>query len=345
MGTSHDLGFGASSRPKILPSATLTQQNDAVELVIGEQNYTFKGPSAETLQQSYSSLDGMNTIDEIVANTAADKTVLYALLDYLSNENLVIDIQAPQTQGLSGRQLVNIILKEAVFWRQHIHAQPCWQQMSKGQLSDRQILGWGIEFYHYVEAANEYMASGVAFCRESIDIRQKLARQYADEADHGIIFLNGLVADGLKGEHLMVAPPLPSTRALINFLIEASIDSTLVYSVVFALMQSDGEKMNATDLTDYYYGLGKTYPKAKGMFDAFLKHALIDAQLAHQTSLFEDIYATDEIMSVREANSVVDTVRTLKNYFILFYEGMFNYYAEEDSQLPRRPSRVTDLLS
>jgi len=263
-------------------------------------------------------------------------------LQFLHEEHLLIDLNASARGAMTGKELISLVKKEASFWRQHIDNQPFWKSVHEGRCSERQILGWGIEFYHYVDAANEYMANGVAYCRESIEVRQKLAGQYAEEAGHGQIFLEGLVADGLSEARVETAMPLPSTRALINYLNEVAMESSLVYSVIFSLMQSDGEAFNREGLSDYYASLIALYPFAKGMFGAFLKHASIDAQLGHQKSLFETLYENEPLISARDVSRVLTTLRQLVNYFILFYEYISEYYGNDAAQLPRRAPRVAD---
>lgn len=51
------------------------------------------------------------------------------------------------------------------FWTKDIVARPFWETLLSGQASRTLVLGWGVEFYHDVEAANEHMAAVVAHCR------------------------------------------------------------------------------------------------------------------------------------------------------------------------------------
>lgn len=335
--------LNADSLPKCLPCATLTATQEEATLHVPGSDYLFAGESAGLIQSVFKRLNGMNTVADLAQSCGVAPAALIAVLGYLQDESVLIDMQ--RAGPLTGEQLVAQIKNEVAFWRRHIDSQPCWQSVHAGRCTERQILGWGIEFYHYVDAANEYMAYGVAYCRESIDIRQKIAAQYAEEADHGEIFLQGLAEDGLPAERVANAYPLPSTRALINYLNEAAMENSLVYTAIFSLMQSDGENFNKEGLSDYYSHLISLYPFARGMFGAFLKHASIDAQLGHQSSLFENLYANNEIISSRDVQHTFTTIRQLVNYFILYYEYIFDYYGEESAQLPRRAPQVSDFMS
>lgn len=335
----------ADSLPKCLPHATLTINRQDATLHVPGNDYAFSGESARLIKAIFNNINGMNRVESLSSKSGFELEDVISLLCYLRDESILIDMNRDNMGPLSGAQLVDLVKSEVVFWRKHINHQPFWQSVHDGKCSERQILGWGIEFYHYVDAANEYMANGVAYCRESIDIRQKIAAHYAEEADHGEIFLQGLMADGLPEKWVENANPLPSTRALINYLNEVAMESSLVYTAIFSLMQSDGDNFNKAGLTEYYFRLISLYPFAKGMFGAFLKHASIDAQLGHQSSIFENLYSNDEMVSSHEVKRTFATIRQLVNYFILYYEYIFEYYGDESSQLPRRAPRITDFIS
>ncbi|WP_045959212.1 hypothetical protein [Xenorhabdus poinarii] len=344
MTTQVDGIFTPDSLPKCLPQAILMVKGHEAILSVPGNDYIFSDKSMEILQGIFNFLNGTNTVDLISQKTGFSSEDIISLLDYLCGESVLIDINNKNKGSLTGYQLVELVKQEMVFWRQHINNQMFWEKVHNGTCTERQILGWGVEFYHYVDAANEYMAAGVAYCRESIDVRQKIAAHYAEESDHGKVFLQGLMKDGLSATQVKKALPLPSTRALINYLNEVAMESTLVYTAVFSLMQSDGSSFNKTGLNEYYSQLIELYPFAQGMFGSFLKHALIDARLGHQASIFENLYANDEIISHREVKRLFVTIRQLVNYFILYYEYLFEYYGKEDSQLPRRAPQVIDFL-
>ncbi|MCU7369263.1 hypothetical protein N5E15_22055 [Pantoea stewartii] len=333
----------ANSLPLLLPGAEMIVDSAGAILRVYGNEYTFSNESAELIKKTYPYLNGELRVEEISKEANAPAEDILVLLDYFCQEGVLIDVAIKG--ALSGSELVRLVKKESAFWRKHINNQPFWNRVHSGRCTKKEIQGWGIEFYHYVESANEYMANGVAYCRESIDIRQKLSAQYAEEADHGQIFLDGLEEDGLRPDLVINAMPLPSTRALINFLNETAMESTLVYASVFALMQSDGKDFNIETLNSYYDGLITDYPFAKGQFSAYLKHASIDARLGHQTSVFENLYDNDSVFSEKDVERVFYTLRQLTRHFILFYEYISQYYHSSKATLPRRSPQLHDFLN
>lgn len=332
--------FNELSMPMVLPNTRIKPNGNEVIFFADKDEYALSEESAILFQAIFDKLDGTWSIAKISEFTHYPIDNIIQLLDFFSLEGLVIDINI--NRDLSGRNLVSLVKNEASFWRKHINNQPFWQSVHRGECSAREIHGWGIEFYHYVDAANEYMANGVAYCRDTIDIRQKLSAQYSEEADHGEFFLQGLEKDGFTTDGITKSPPLPSTRALINYLNEVAMESTMVYASVFSLMQSDGIAFDEDNLKKYYGDLINFYPFASGMFTAFLKHASIDARHGHQISIFEKLYNNDSVVSATQVQRVISTIRQLARYFILFYDYISHYYSQKTSQLPRRSPRISD---
>ncbi|ECJ3538754.1 hypothetical protein FQA38_22980 [Salmonella enterica] len=336
--------FDENSIPMLLPQSKITVTGKEVILFTPGQEYTISGESADIIHSISDKLTGTCTMSHLAETSGYPVDKIITLANYLETEHILIDINNENKDMLSGRELVSLVENEVNFWRKHINNQPFWTRVHNGECTQREILGWGVEFYHYVDAANEYMAAGVAWCRESIDVRQKLSAQYAEEAAHGEIFLQGLKTDGLPSELIVKSSPLPSTRALINYLNEIATESTLVYSAIFALMQSDGNDFNEETLKRYYGNLKELYPFAQGMFAAFLRHALIDVHSGHQVSIFARLYDNNIIISGDQVKRVFTTLRQLTHYFILFYEYIHEYYTQASSPLPRRPPQISDFV-
>lgn len=338
------INFNLKSQPLLSRKAVIQSNSEKTFLSIGEDQLIFESTGAQELLCSHHLFDGMHTLEQISDSCKVDIDVLFSLSQTLSDDNLLIDTQAQKRNWANSSDFVSFLIKECSFWHKYIYEQSFWKNLVSGNLNRASILGWGIETMHYVEAANEYMALGIAYCREDIKTREMLSQHYAHEANHSQIFLKGLIASGLNEKLLVNAPPLASSRALINYLSEIAIQDTLPYTATFALMQSGNESASREEYETSYNNLIEKYPFAKGMFEAFLKHALIDIELKHNTTLFEEIFNIDREISRRESENAISVIRTLSKYFILFFDGIENYYSNHLCQLPRRQARINDLL-
>ncbi|WP_338847251.1 hypothetical protein V8J88_00850 [Massilia sp. W12] len=345
MAENSPIQFEEQIHPLLLSNLNITGNSEALTISAPENTYNFTGDSAAVLFKTAHLFTAIRSVQAIADMTGVDSKKLLAVVKYLIAEGIVLDTTAAIKDWSDSSAFVDAILAESAFWRKHLGVQPFWKKMMAGQLSQSVIFGWGIEMTHYVDAANEYMAMGVANCRDSIKVREKLSSQYSEEANHAELFLHGLINSGFDRDALLTAPPLATTRALINFLNEVAMDGTMCYSAVFTLMQADVRFKNANDLIASHEKLVELYPFAKAMLAGMHKHAMIDVALDHRKTLFEEFYRDSGYISRREAESVVNVIRSLAKYFILFFEGIEAYYDREDKQLPRRAICVSEYIN
>ena len=266
--------------PLLSRRAALSSCDEGLLVDCEECALTFHGPGAAALKNLHDEVDGTHRLDALVQRSASPGE-LRAVLSVLRDEGLVLDAAATE-EAASMKDWLVAYVEECRFWSRELFAQPFWQKVLSGQASQSLILGWGLEFFHYVESANEHMAMAVAQCRTDGELRRWLADHYADEYNHGAIFLQGLAASGLERQQVQAAPPLASTRALIDFLTELAGSDVQAYLGAFGVMQSSREGMTRQSLGEFYGLLSRHYPFASGMFSAFERHAALDVGLQHQ---------------------------------------------------------------
>jgi pyrroloquinoline quinone (PQQ) biosynthesis protein C len=312
-------------------------------LVTADFRYDVSGVPAARLRQMLEGLDGTRTLGDLAARSGIPLGAALALLEPLAEDGFLIDADAP-SRARTGAAFVDAFFHECRFWNRVIFGQPFWRGILAGRASREVVLGWGIEFFHFVEAANEYMASGVAHCREGAEIREMTARHYVEEAEHSAIFLQGLAACGLPAERIVEAPPLATTRALINRLNELALQGTLPYAAAFGIMQPTREPGDVNAVNAFYDRLGEFYGYARPMFEGFRTHALIDVDLVHEQTVLERICAGRAAMEEREAAEAFRAARSVAEHFCLFFEGILDGYGGARVQLPRRPARIASFL-
>lgn len=325
----------ATSRPLLNPMLEMSANGDVFTLETRDAEWSYKGDSATLMRQLAQRLRGDTEITVLAREFGVSDQSIFNLLTPLREENLVLDANwVGRADGAD--QFAGAFVAECRFWSQVIYAQPFWNTVLSGAAGRNVVLGWGMEFTHFVDAANEYMAAGVAYCRDNPTIREWVARHYVEEADHAVIFLNGLENCGFERRQLLNAPPLATTRALINFLNETAILGTVAYSAVFSLMQPSVEPVAPGAIKQFYGQLSGQYPFAKPMFDAYCRHALIDVELEHEQTLISRLCRSPRSITPQEAASAVRVVRALAEHFIVFFEGIADYYGCSDAQFPRR---------
>ncbi len=331
------------SVPALSPLVETRIENGSVLLSTDEIDLTFEDSSATTLAKSLPHFDSRRSVAKIASHGGVDLKELRAILSLLAEESVAIDLNAPLAAETS-EDFLEAYFKECQFLTHALFAQPFWQQILAGDASQDLVMGWGIETLHYVRAANEHMAISVAQCRESVRWRYLLAEHYLEEFDHDDIFLQGILDSGFRRRAVNAAPPLASTRALINFFTELASVDTLGYLGVFGVMQAARDETTGERINALYDDLSAKYPFARPMFDAFRKHALIDVELDHQGIVLEDV-CQESTLSGAERERVMRAARDTYEHFVLFFEGIHDFYRREGICVPRRRADIHSLIS
>jgi pyrroloquinoline quinone (PQQ) biosynthesis protein C len=269
--------------------------------------------------------------------------LLEPVLQALCEADLLLDLERANLAD-THEALGTALQAETRFWAKPIFAQPFWEQVLSGACSPAQILGWGVEFYHFVDAANDYMPLGVAHTRERRQMRQPIASHYIEEMNHGSIFLDGLARCQLDPASIQAAPPLPHTRALINQLVEYAYEGELAYTTSFAIMQPGLATTSLAVLDEFYGRLRACYPYAAGMFDAFQRHAGLDVALGHESTVFMRLCEQAPLLSITQRQRVRTVMRSVAESFMLFFEGIGSYYGRAEGFAPRRSLQLEGLL-
>lgn len=335
--------LGPNSTPLLASRLHVRKEKDAWAIESEDSTILIKGDNLSRINKVFSLLDGATQIHKIAAQSEMNAKDLDAILSALVDNDLLLDTSGG-IEARSQEDFIQYYHVECRFLTKNIFNQPFWSKVLSGQASQALLLGWGIEFFHYVEAANEHMAMSVAQCRNNAELQLLLAKHYAEEFDHGKIFLKGLVNSGLDGESVRQSPPLASTRALINFLRELAESDFLSYLACFGIMHSARENTTREHIEQFFRLLGDQYPSAKEMFNAFCEHASIDADLNHQKTIFEQLSDKPSQIPQFAFPQIMIAIRLCSQHFMQFFEGILDFYNTAKTVYPRVNPDVRFLL-
>lgn len=329
------LQLSANSKPVICSAISIDQQGSGLDVFTLPSTYRFEAHNAEILTKVFPYLDGTMEIGSLAEMYDFDEDDVIATLEVLRQDQLLIDETLP-LRAPTQEAFLEAVFEEARFWNANMYALPFFKTLSSGEAPRSLVFGWGLEYYHFVESANEHMAMGVGYCRNNHALREMMIEHYMEEWDHSHIFLEGLVNSGLDKDQILYALPLVTTRALIDYLNELAYEHPLAYSACYGIMQSGDEATTAKEVNHYYDLLDKHYPYAKGMLDGIRKHALIDVGLGHHKTPLES-YAEIATISMDERKAIVEGLRGTSEHFIQYFEGILDHYTRLDSALLRPP--------
>lgn len=306
----------------------------SLHLATREDDYEIRADGVDAVRSLLPKLTGDAALSVLAADAQLQPQLLAQLLDPLVMNDLVLDLDAALRADTTAAFLAEL-RRECRFWSIGLLAQPFWETVLSGRAPLGMLYGWGMEFRHFADGANEYMAAGVAFCRDGGDMRERLSRHFIEECAHGEIFLRGLVECGLAEQAIVRAMPLATTRALINYLWEVATEGSVPYCATFMLMQAHESSKDAADV--FLHALCELYPGAQGLFRAFHRHTLLDLDLRHHDNVFAQLCSERGELTAADRERAVQVVRNLAEHFCAFFEGIRDHYTDEAAVTARRP--------
>lgn len=333
VGMERDLGL--ESIPLLSPEVMIELGEHSVVASADEQEYVFEGEQVRVLSAVKHRLDGSASIAALARDGEFSPDLLITMLSALAEDGLVIDarlvLDARSTEGF-----IDGFRRMCDFWAKEWQRTAFWQTMRSGDASRSVVLGWGVEFYHYVESANDHMAAAVAHCRTDQVIRRWLAEHYVEEHDHSRHFVEGLAACQLVPDEIRAAPPLPSTASLINYLSEIATTDFIAYAGTFAAMRGRLPPPPG-ELDRFYDGMVRLYPFAAPLLEKIRAHSREDVELDHHVLVVERILRERVTITPELAARIVRAARGLSEHFVLYFDGILDFYSRADAALPRRP--------
>lgn len=311
------------------------------EAIVSHLGYEYRldQAGARVLRKLRPWLDGDHDSATIASYTRQPVAVVEQLALALQ-ECGVVSLRRPDEREplMTGEAFYAYHRKYAQHWLQPVYAHPFWAKVAEGRATRAQVIGFAFEKYHYIEGAHEHM--GIAAANAQPEMMKHLARHFIEEYRHGDIYRRGLQSL-FADEVILEAPPLPSTRALVNFLSEAAAANSFGYYAANEVLQmtenaDGGEEENAVDV--FYAGMRRHYPFSEKLIESFIIHTKLDQNLGHD-NVFAEMCADVPPMSTREVQAVMNLTREVTERLMAFMDGIDRFYAA----FPEVPRRVQPL--
>jgi len=305
-------------------------------------SYELKGNAANIFSKILPVLHSGNlSLQEITDQVGSAKDDVKKLLRLLGVHDLISGSRDPDAR-MSGVEFYEYHRKFCHHWLKEIYSHPFWDKVVQGTATDAQILGFAFEKYHYIEGAHEHM--GIAAANSTKELMPHLAKHFCEEYTHGDIYRSGLV-QLFDNDVVLNSQPLPSTRALINFLNESAAKNSLAYYAANEFLQmtenedEDDSALNSTEpVSSFYAKMTEHYPYTVPLVDAFIRHTKLDQQLGHENAFFE-MCKDISPLTMSEVHNIMDTTRSLVDVLKLFMDGIDVFY-EHFPEVPRMPSTL-----
>jgi hypothetical protein len=327
--------------PVLRRSAIVKQRDDAWVVHYLASEITLEGRAASLFGRMLPHLDGSTEIGDIAARIQAPPSDLRSLAQRLAATG-VISLERPEgeSSGMSGERFYELHRRYCAHWLAPVYRHRLWSAITSGEATRAQVLGFAFEKYHYIEGAYEHMA--VAAANATPEMMPHLARHFIEEYRHGDIYRRGLQTL-FQDEVILTSQPLPSTRALLNFLAESAGRTSFGYYAGNEVLQmtenaSEPEAQGAID--SFYDAMRRHYPETGGLIDAFIAHTNADQKLGHE-DVFLQMCRSIPPLSRAEVRDALNIARSMAEHLGCFLDGIEHHYA----RFPEIPRLAGTLLS
>jgi pyrroloquinoline quinone (PQQ) biosynthesis protein C len=331
---------GTKDLPLLRRGAEVISADQTVAIRHHRDEVRLEGAAAQLFLRAGQYLDGKTPLASAAAQLGEAPSRLEKLLGELEKAGVLAFLSAQNEQGLmSGTDFYRLHREHCNYWLDAVYRHPFWEKVVTGKASRAQVIGFAFEKYHYIEAAFEHM--GIAAANATTEMMPHLARHFIEEYTHGDIYRKGL-RSLFPDEVILHSQPLPSTRALVNYLNESAQRSSFAYYSGNELLQmtenEDGGASGAVG--EFYDAMRKHYPYTGRLIDSFIAHTRADQNLDHANAFLLMCQSVPPL-TVREVNDALNVARNMAEHLVLFMDGIDTFYANFDA-VPRLPC---DLLS
>jgi len=327
--------------PFLKRSAKVSRDDGRVTIRHLLDEVTLEGAGAQLFAKLEPQLDGLTTIETLAQKVSEKPARVRALVEPLGKVGVVSFLSAKDDGDLmSGADFHALHRERALYWLDPVYRHPFWERVVSGKATRAQVLGFAFEKYHYIEAAFEHM--GIAAANASPEMMPHLARHFIEEYTHGDIYRKGL-RSLFPDDVVLRSQPLPSTRALVNYLAECAAKGSFSYysgNELLQLTENTGEDTAGRAVNDFYDAMRKHYPYTDKVINSFIAHTQADQKLGHDDA-FLLMCKSVPPLSPREVNEALNVARSMAEHLMLFMDGIRSFYA----QFPTMPRLPCDLSS
>jgi pyrroloquinoline quinone (PQQ) biosynthesis protein C len=324
--------------PVLRRGARVSGEDGRVVIRHLDDEISLEGAGARLLSRMLPLLDGDNDVERIAIRVGQPVGLVRRLAERLREAGVLSFVGRGVT--MTGLDFYDLHRRYVRYWLEDVYAHPFWDKITSGAATRAQVIGFAFEKYHYIEGAYEHM--GIAAANASREMMPHLARHYIEEYNHGDIYRKGL--QSLFPDDLILrAQPLPTTRALVNFLTETAQRSSFAYyagNEVLQMTENTSDARVAGSIDQWYASMREHYPWSRLIVNSFIAHTHADQKLGHE-SVFREMCESIHPLTRVEVTDALNVAKQMVEHLVLFVDGIDIHYGRHP-EVPRVPC---DLLS
>lgn len=305
--------------------------NDSATLVVGGEAFAVPLHPAVTFMRMRPFCTGHRTLGEIAREADLAEADAAQLLASLAPSGLIIDGEAQP--NLERAEIRDAILRTVAAWSIELAASYIGNEIGRGKLSRRVLIGWLLEMYHYIKEFPDAIA--VAAAAAPAELAPLFRRYEREERGHEIYVLRTLVSLGLTPREVEQSVPLVSTRAIGLLMKQLFAREPIALLIVAALVEA--QEFNADSIAAFKRSLSIHYQVPADALDSYFEHQEVDVKLGH-AELLNDNSEWLLRLDLDRLDALLNDVHDIKHAFDLQGLEIRDYYGELNGRyFPRQP--------
>jgi len=196
---------------------------------------SFEEDDAQTLGALWPLIDGTRTVADLMRCCHWDGVRTREMLQSLYEHGLVVNASGTPVPPLAfhdhaisiGKMWVSLLTEKTGLS----------QALASAQMTQRLLLGWLLDRYHYVAGTASHVSCAIANAPNQ-RLELMLSEHLSEEYWHAMWLASGLRAAGLSDRDIKASLPLPATLGAINFLRWIASTNILGYFLTLGVRES-----------------------------------------------------------------------------------------------------------
>jgi hypothetical protein len=198
------------------------------------------------------------------------------------------------------------------------------------------FIGWSIESYWFILGVLDRLPLAIASATTA-DVRGVFARHFAEEWDHFRYFERTLDTLDITQEQRNQAEPLPTTRAIQNWMRAAARRDVVHYAVCSGFLESTGRDRDVA--RTFFDRLASHYcDRGRQSVAPMAEHVSLDEAYGHG-GFVEKVLGSQNKIDINRARSALNAAFGLVETLEMWSTDIVRHYSQSNS-LPLTPTRA-----
>jgi pyrroloquinoline quinone (PQQ) biosynthesis protein C len=319
------VGAQPNLRPLLRADALVSHSNGCLELDLGGDVYNINTSNVSALEDTLIRMNGCLDLDEICRQSGLLSSTAEKVVDLLVDAGAVHFVDESTSGVIDTKTFTSTCRSLYAHWKERLFGHQLWLGLADGSLPRSVFIGWSIESYWFILGVLDRLPMAIAHSRDN-QIKEVFRHHFAEEWDHFIFFERSLDILGVTANQRAEGEPLPTTRAVQNWMRTAARQDPLCYAVCSGFLESTGrDRSTARAFFDH---LGANYgDEGIRAVAPMADHVSLDEAYGHG-GFVEKIIAHESTLDVKRARAALSSAFGLVETLEMWSTDILRHYVD-----------------